>query len=92
MAFAQGDITDLSAYKSDAWDVVYSVYVFQYVVEIQQCLDECARLLKPGGRLVCLLPHSLFANKDYESFRRRVEERFGSLLAPWQDRVAKSSA
>ncbi len=57
VAFAQGDITDLSAYKSDAWDVVFSVYTLQYVAEIQQCLHECARLLKPGGRLVFSLDH-----------------------------------
>lgn len=57
VAFAQGDITDLLAYKSSVWDVVFSVYTLQYVVEIQQCLDECARLLKPGGRLVFSLDH-----------------------------------
>ena len=51
MTFAQGDVTDLTAFRSDSWDVVFSIYTFQYVEEIESCLHECARVLKPGGRL-----------------------------------------
>jgi type I restriction-modification system DNA methylase subunit len=39
-------------------------------------LDVCLDLLKPGGRLVCLLPHSLIANTEYRKFRTLVEDRW----------------
>lgn len=39
-------------------------------------LDVCLELLAPGGRLVCLLPHSLVVNGEFESLRRTVEKRW----------------
>jgi SAM-dependent methyltransferase len=42
-------------------------------------LDVCHDLLRAGGRLVCLLPHSLIANAEYQSLRLAVEERWNLL-------------
>lgn len=36
-------------------------------------LDVCMDLLKAGGHLVCLLPHSIVVNSDYAELRSRVE-------------------
>jgi len=36
-------------------------------------LDLCHRLLAPGGSLVCLLPHSIIVNADYQALRLAVE-------------------
>lgn len=36
-------------------------------------IDTVFNLLKPGGRLVCLLPHSIVANKEFTSLRNCVE-------------------
>lgn len=36
-------------------------------------LDTSLKLLRPGGRLVCLLPHSLIANNEYSNLRSVVE-------------------
>lgn len=36
-------------------------------------LDVCLELLKEGGHLVCLLPHSIVVNTDYSGLRSRVE-------------------
>jgi len=36
-------------------------------------LDVCLELLKEGGHLVCLLPHSIVVNTDYAALRARVE-------------------
>ena len=36
-------------------------------------LDVCLELLAPGGSLVCLLPHSLVANSEFEQLRQTVE-------------------
>lgn len=37
-------------------------------------LDVCLELLKEGGHLVCLLPHSIVVNSDYSGLRSRVEQ------------------
>ncbi|MEN3331184.1 MAG: hypothetical protein V7641_549 [Blastocatellia bacterium] len=37
-------------------------------------LDICFELLRPGGRLVCQLPHSLIVNAEYHKLRAAVEE------------------
>lgn len=36
-------------------------------------LDVCMDLLKAGGHLVCLMPHSVVVNADYAELRARVE-------------------
>lgn len=37
-------------------------------------LDTAHRLLRPGGRLVCLLPHSIIVNQEFGALREAVEE------------------
>jgi type I restriction-modification system DNA methylase subunit len=37
-------------------------------------LDICYSLLRPSGRLICLLPHSIIANAEFQKLRFAVEE------------------
>jgi type I restriction-modification system DNA methylase subunit len=37
-------------------------------------IDVCLELLREGGDLVCLLPHSIVVNADYSRLRRHVEQ------------------
>jgi SAM-dependent methyltransferase len=39
-------------------------------------LDVCQQLLAPGGLLVCLLPHSIIVNAEYQSLRTAVEKEW----------------
>jgi len=39
-------------------------------------LDVCLDLLTPGGNLVCLLPHSLVVNAEFDQLRRTVERHW----------------
>ncbi len=39
-------------------------------------LDVCLDMLAPGGDLVCLLPHSLVVNADFDKLRRTVEKHW----------------
>lgn len=39
-------------------------------------LDVCLTLLKPRGMLVCLLPHSIVANRDFQNFRIEIEKEW----------------
>ncbi len=55
--FVQGTAEDLSAFRDREWDVVFSAYAFQYVADMSRCLGECARVLRPQGRLVFSLDH-----------------------------------
>ena len=37
-------------------------------------LDVCLELLREGGHMVCLLPHSIIANTEYSGLRHHVEQ------------------
>jgi SAM-dependent methyltransferase len=37
-------------------------------------IDTARKLLKPGGRLVCLLPHSIVANQEFARLRATIEQ------------------
>lgn len=39
-------------------------------------IDQAYKLLKPGGRLVCLLPHSIIANQEFSNLRKLIENRW----------------
>jgi SAM-dependent methyltransferase len=39
-------------------------------------LDVCQQLLVPGGSLVCLLPHSIIVNSEYQELRTAVEKEW----------------
>ena len=39
-------------------------------------LDVCLELLREGGHLVCLLPHSIVVNADYAQLRAQVERNW----------------
>jgi SAM-dependent methyltransferase len=55
--FEQGTAEDLSLFGDEEWDIVFSVYTFQYVAHMRRCLAECSRVLRPQGRLVFSLDH-----------------------------------
>lgn len=42
-------------------------------------LDICLNLLRERGRLICLLPHSVIANTEFQKFRLAVEESWNLL-------------
>lgn len=57
IAFTQGSAEALTGFADGAWDIVFSAYAFQYVANMPACLAQCARLLRPGGRLAFSLDH-----------------------------------
>ena len=42
-------------------------------------IDTALNLLRPGGRLICLLPHSIIANSEFAMLRSTVEELWNVL-------------
>jgi len=52
------------------YDVVFCVFVLEHVTRPATFLDECTRILKPGGKLIILCP-------DYLGRRRMTSQRAG---------------
>lgn len=46
-------------YDDESFDFVFSVFVIEHSTNPSKFLDECARIIKPGGRLVILCPDFL---------------------------------
>ena len=57
MDFRQGRAEDLAAIPDASQDIVFSAYALQYVRDIERALQEIARVLRPGGRMVISLDH-----------------------------------
>lgn len=55
----QTDAADLSPLTDATFDAIVSIYVFPYVEAMAACLAECARLLRPGGRLIFAQDHPI---------------------------------
>lgn len=49
VVFQQGDLTNLSQFSNDLFDVIGSDAVFEHVKDLSSVLKEFHRLLKPGG-------------------------------------------
>jgi len=59
-----GDLKSMN-YPSDSFDAVIMSHVIEHVPHPLELLTECARLLKPGGRLVMLTPNAESFGLDY---------------------------
>jgi SAM-dependent methyltransferase len=57
--FVQGSAESLADFATGMYDLVLSVNTFAYVEAIAQCLAECSRVLRPGGRIVFSIDHPL---------------------------------
>lgn len=93
LSFCVGDGVTLSPYPDDTFDVVYSYIVFQHLPRhvVGQCLSDCARVIKPGGRLVFQVQESLTpmpvdpAWDDFRSIRYYTKEQASALVrAPFR--------
>lgn len=69
-------------FSDDSFDIVLSNQVFEHVPDLNPLLSEIARVLKPGGTLICTFPYQgaireghsnvLFAHWFPKSFMREV--------------------
>ena len=88
VAFVQGTVEDLSAFASESQDILFSAYAFQYVADMPRCLAECARVLRPGGRLVFSLDHPFrdcfFDAEDDEMAVFPVRSYFDGAAMHWR--------
>jgi len=57
----RADAANLSHLLDNSFDAIVAVYTFPYVADMRACLAECARLLRPGGRLLLAQDHPIRA-------------------------------
>jgi SAM-dependent methyltransferase len=77
--FEPGDAASLPI-KSESFDAVASIQVYEYVADLATALTELFRVVVPGGRVVIV-------DTDYDSWVVRTEdpERFSRIRTAWND-------
>jgi SAM-dependent methyltransferase len=66
--FVQAKSTDLSPIDSKTIDVVFTSNFFEHLPDTAALLDtlrECHRILKPGGRLIVVMPNIRYVGQRY---------------------------
>ncbi|MGB5895868.1 MAG: methyltransferase domain-containing protein [Ignavibacteriaceae bacterium] len=78
----EGDATSLP-YDNEEFDVAVSTQVYEYIEDIQLCLKELYRVLKPGGRalILCTDWDTLLWNTGDRKRMRRILTTFESHCA-----------
>jgi SAM-dependent methyltransferase len=93
--YPEVDVADLHAYAAASSDTVVLDNILEHVGDPKKALAECARVLRPGGRLVLMLPFLIpvhAAPADYsrwtpEGVRRLLAEHFASVaVESWGNR------
>lgn len=65
--------------KVSTIDIESGLFALGYRNSDALFLDVSLKLLRPGGRLVCLLPHSVIANAEFSQMRYEIEENWNLL-------------
>ena len=65
-----------------SFDVVVSNDVFEHVPDIDRALAECARVLRPGGRLLFSIPFNAARDETVQRARMRPDGEVEELLPP----------
>lgn len=75
--FRESDATSLP-YNNDEFDVAVSTQVYEYIEDIESCLTELHRVLKPGGRalILCTDWDTLIWNTENRERMQRILTTF----------------
>ena len=56
---------DLSEFKSDSFDLIFSSNVLEHVEDFCRCLKECTRVLHPQGIMIHIMPGRAWKSFNY---------------------------
>lgn len=75
---------DDAPFADNSFDLIFSRYVLEHLEHPERSFNEIARILKPGGRLICLTPNNyhyvpLISNLTPHSFHERIANLRGNL-------------
>ena len=62
----QGETSDLAKQFPTAFDTIFSVHVLEHVENDKAFVDDCFTMLKPGGKLITLVPALQFLYSDLD--------------------------
>lgn len=62
-SFVEGDMTDLSRFDDESFDVVVSIHALDFVEDAPTAVSEAARVLKPGGVFANAVTHPFNATR-----------------------------
>jgi SAM-dependent methyltransferase/ADP-ribose pyrophosphatase YjhB (NUDIX family) len=57
VSFVEADVSDLSRFDDESFDVAVSIHVLNHVERADRAIAEAARLLKPGGTMAVAVQH-----------------------------------
>jgi ubiquinone/menaquinone biosynthesis C-methylase UbiE len=65
VTFFQGDITQNLPYKEGAFDIAYSIFVFNEITPLSPTVKQVARVLKTDGLFLLIMTHPFFPLNYY---------------------------
>lgn len=78
------DIKTPYPFPNNSADEIRMTYVLEHLHHPEHCLNECHRILKPGGVLVLGLPHYTCAT-GYREFHHHQYSAYAFGVHDWQD-------
>lgn len=66
---------------ADAFDAVISLNTFEHIYDLGAALSEIRRVLKPGGRLIFIVPFIFRVHAHPNDYHRGTPEFWGNVLA-----------
>ena len=90
VSFILMDVTDLSRFADDSFDLVYSSNVLEHIEDVDRCIHETHRVLKPSGIGVHSVPSRFWKlfNSLYRLARCRMPKIHGVQSTNWQEFVS----
>lgn len=89
----QGETSDLAKRFPAAFDTIFSVHVLEHVENDKAFVDDCFTMLKPGGKLVTLVPALQFLYSDLDRnighYRRYDKKMVRALIGPTSFKLDK---
>ncbi len=93
VTLAQGVTSDLAARYPAAFDTIFSVHVLEHVADDRQYMVDCLSMLRPGGKLVILVPALQFLYSELDrqiGHHRRYDKRMmRALVAGLECRISR---
>ncbi len=83
-----GDMESPTMFRAASFDIILSSFGWEFIPDLRSCLERCAEILRPGGRLVMSTVHPLSAF-DWNVATRSLHltDYFNLPVEVWEDPV-----